>query len=105
LDRYQAQMDRGIPNSGLIRALFEQRQGLSEEKQSEKFLDDRCIAYQAMSFMEAGADTTSIVLISFTMAMLLKPHVMRKGQQAIDNAVPDTRLPTFDDLPSMNYIN
>ncbi|OQV05497.1 hypothetical protein CLAIMM_10224 [Cladophialophora immunda] len=105
LDRTQHQMDRGVPNPGLIRALFEQRKGMSEAEQTEKYLDDRCIAYQAMTLMEAGSDTTSIVLMNFTMAMLLNPRVMRKGQEAVDAAVPETRLPTFEDLSQMNYIN
>ncbi|KAJ9608385.1 hypothetical protein H2200_007373 [Cladophialophora chaetospira] len=104
-DRTQYQMDLGIPNPGLVRALLERRKDLSEQERVEQFLDDRCMAYQAMTLMEAGADTTSIVLMNFTAAMLLNPHVMRKGQEAVDAIVPESRMPTFEDLPRMNYIN
>lgn len=105
LDRTQYQMDKGVANPGLIRSLLEQRKGLSEAELSENFIDDRCIAYQAMTLMEAGADTTAIVLMNFTMAMLLNPRVMRTGQEAVDAVVPENRLPMFEDLPNMNYIN
>ena len=105
LVRTEKQMDQGTANGGLIRSLVEQRSGMSEEEKAVAFLDDKSIGYQSMTLMEAGSDTTSIMLMNFLLAMLLNPHVMRKGQEAVDAVVPASRLPTFDDLPSMPYIN
>lgn len=105
LVRTQQQMDEGIPNSGLIRLLLEQRQGMSEEERMGSFLDDKSIAYQSMTLMEAGSETTSIALMNFLLAMVLYPEVMRKGQDAVDAAVPASQLPSWDDLPSIPYVN
>lgn len=105
LVRTENQMDKGMPNPGLIRALVEQRQGMSAEERDDKFLDDRSIAYQAMTLMEAGSDTTATTMMNFTLAMVLNPRVMRKGQDAVDIQVPGSRLPTFDDIPDIPYVN
>ncbi|KAK5034186.1 hypothetical protein LTS07_003106 [Exophiala sideris] len=105
LQRVEEQMDKGIPNIGLIRQLAEQRKRMSEREREEKFIDDRSIGYQSMTLMEAGADTTGITMMNFALAMLLHPEVQAKGREAIDRAVDDSRLPTFEDLPNANYIN
>ena len=105
LQRSEAQMKLNIPNPGLIRSLLEERQGLNDEERNEKFLDDKSIAYQSMTLMEAGADTTAITAVNFLLAMVLHPEVMKRGQASVDASVPAGRLPSFDDLPSMPYIN
>lgn len=105
LQRVEDQMAKGIPNIGLIRQLAEQRKGMSDREREEKFLDDRSIGYQSMTLMEAGADTTAITMMNFVLAMLLHPEAQAKGRQAIDQAVDDSRLPTFEDLPQANYVN
>ena len=105
IDRTEIQMAKGIPNLGLIRSLVEQRKDMNAREREAKFLDDKCIAYQAMTLMEAGSDTTAITLMNFVMAMVLNPGVMHKGQKAVDAAVDSNRLPTFEDLPKMPYIN
>jgi cytochrome P450 len=105
LRRCDTQLQRHVPNTGLLRSLLEQRQGLSEAERADKFLDDRSIAYQAMTLMEAGADTTAVTAVKFLLAMLLHPDVMRRGQAAIDAVVPASRLPGFAHLPAMPYVN
>ena len=105
LDRTELQMTKGIPNPGLIRSLIEQRAEMTDEQRDEKFLDDKSIAYQAMTLLEAGSDTTSIAVMNFTMAMVLNPAEMLKGQEAVDAIVGEDRLPNFEDLAQMPYIN
>lgn len=105
LQRVEEQMSKGIPNIGLIRQLAEQRRDMNTREREENFLDDRSIGYQSMTLMEAGADTTAITMMNFALAMRLHPAVMRKGQQTIDDVVPDSRLPTFEDIPNLQYIN
>lgn len=101
----EKQMEKGIPNTGLIRTLLEQRRGMNETEKTSKFLDDKCVAYQSMTLMEAGADTTSIALMNFLMAMVSYPAIMQKAQKAIDAVVPPTRLPTYEDVKAAPYIN
>jgi cytochrome P450 len=105
LMRTEKQMKAGTPNSGLIRALIEQRQGMSQEEKEAEFLDDKSIAYQAPTLMAAGSDTTAIATMNFMLAMVLYSNVMRKGRESVDAVVPASRLPEFDDLTSMPYIN
>ena len=105
LIRSADQMAKGTPNTGLIRALLEQRKGMSEKDRDAKFLDDNSIAYQSMTLMEAGSDTTAITVMNFLLAMVLNPRVMRRGQESIDRCVSDSHLPIFQDLPHVPYVN
>jgi cytochrome P450 len=54
---------------------------------------------------EAGSDTTAIALSVFVMAMVLYPQVARKAQDEIDRVVGPERMPTFDDLKDLPYID
>ncbi|KAJ8486960.1 hypothetical protein ONZ45_g14498 [Pleurotus djamor] len=52
----------------------------------------------------AGVDTTQSPLLAFFAAMTLFPDVQRKAQKEVDFVLgedPDSRLPTFNDLPSL----
>ena len=40
----------------------------------------------------------------FFFAMVLHPHVQTKAQAQIDSVLGMGRLPQFDDLPSMPYV-
>ncbi|KAJ8522840.1 hypothetical protein ONZ45_g646 [Pleurotus djamor] len=54
----------------------------------------------------AGVDTTQSPLLAFFAAMTLFPDVQRKAQKEVDSVLgedPDSRLPTFNDLPSLVY--
>ncbi|KAJ3975913.1 cytochrome P450 [Lentinula raphanica] len=53
----------------------------------------------------AGADTTELALLSFVLAMALHPEVQKKGQEAIDEALGGTRLPTFSDIGTIPYVD
>jgi cytochrome P450 len=104
LSRVEYQKAMGIPNSGLIRNLVDERAGMSAEEIQRKYLDDVSISYQAQTIMEAGADTTSNSLMNFLLGMLLNPDAMRKGQAAADAVCGDDHLPTFDDINQMQYV-
>ena len=105
LVRTEEQMAKETPNTGLIRALLEQRRGMNDQERDAKFLDDKSIAFQSMTLMEAGSDTTAITVMNFLIAMLLNPRVMWKGQESIDSFMSGSRLPSFQDLPHIPYIN
>jgi len=52
----------------------------------------------------AATDTTMSSVSSFLLAMTLHPDVQTKGQEEIDRVVGKDRLPTFDDRPSLPYV-
>ena len=104
LSRVEQQKAHGIANAGLIRALVDERQYLSEADRDSSFLDDRSIGYQAMTLMEAGSDTTANTLMNFVLAMILHPDVMRKGQECVDSCSTSSKLPGFSEISRMRYV-
>ena len=53
--------------------------------------------------MEAGSDTTASTLLSFLVAMVKYPDVLRKAQQAVDQACGTARSLSFSDLDRLEY--
>ncbi|KAF8513892.1 cytochrome P450 [Gautieria morchelliformis] len=53
----------------------------------------------------AGADTTTVALSWFILAMILYPDVQRKAQRELDEFIGADRLPTFEDRDSLPYMN
>lgn len=73
----------------------------------EKEIDaqrDFDIRWTANSMFAASTDTTITVVLHFMLAMLTKPHVLKKAQQEMDDVVGTERLPTFDDRASLPYL-
>jgi cytochrome P450 len=54
--------------------------------------------------MEAGSDSTSSMLLSFILAMMKHPEVLKKAQAEVDAVCGETRSPTFEDVPNLPYI-
>jgi len=52
----------------------------------------------------AGANTTVSAVQALFLLMVLYPEVQRKAQVELDEVVGPDRLPTFDDRPSLPYI-
>ncbi|KIK50472.1 hypothetical protein GYMLUDRAFT_89275 [Collybiopsis luxurians FD-317 M1] len=52
----------------------------------------------------AAADTATSSIGSFLLCMCLDPEVQRKGQEELDRVVGRDRLPTFEDRPSLPYV-
>ncbi|TFK38145.1 cytochrome P450 [Crucibulum laeve] len=53
----------------------------------------------------AGADTTVSALGTFFLAMLQNPEIQAKGQASVDVATAGDRLPDFNDVGSMPYVD
>ncbi|KAF8840184.1 cytochrome P450 [Paxillus ammoniavirescens] len=51
-----------------------------------------------------SAETTSSVILNFTLAMVQNPHVWKRAQAEIDTVLGMDRLPDFDDRPSLPYV-
>ncbi|KIW16839.1 hypothetical protein PV08_04029 [Exophiala spinifera] len=62
------------------------------------------LAYDVGIIYEAGSDTTTMALEVFTLAMLLCPEAMRKGQAEVDALCGDDRMPCFEDKDQLPYI-
>jgi cytochrome P450 len=67
--------------------------------------DEEAVIWTAASLYGAAADTTTITLTTFTLAMIEFGHVQRKAQDEIDRIVGTDRLPTFEDRDKLPYIN
>ncbi|THU90807.1 cytochrome P450 [Dendrothele bispora CBS 962.96] len=52
----------------------------------------------------ASSDTTSSQIGTFILAMALYPDVQRKAQRELDQVIGTNRLPSFEDRPSLPYI-
>ncbi|KAF5867860.1 putative cytochrome p450 protein [Botrytis fragariae] len=71
-------------------------------QKKEKF-SDTSGAYISGSFLQAGSETTSAVLLGFVQAMVIFPEVSKKAQAELD-AVCKDRLPELEDMQNLPYI-
>jgi cytochrome P450 len=55
--------------------------------------------------LEAGSDTSADALEFFTMASVLHPESVGKAQEELDSIVGPNRLPSFDDISNLPYVN
>ncbi|KAG2042217.1 cytochrome P450 [Suillus americanus] len=58
----------------------------------------------AATVFVGASETTSSTLQAFILAMILYPEVQAKAQAEIDTVVDSTRLPGFEDRPSLPYV-
>ncbi|KIJ38757.1 hypothetical protein M422DRAFT_33150, partial [Sphaerobolus stellatus SS14] len=65
--------------------------------------DETIIRNTAATGYGAGADTTTVALHWWILAMILYPEVQARAQEELDRVLGD-RLPTFDDLDQLPYI-
>jgi cytochrome P450 len=69
-----------------------------EQSELEMIKDLSGVAYLA------GSDTTVSAVHSYFLAMLLWPDIQIKAQAEVDRVIGQSRLPEFDDVPRMPYI-
>ncbi|KAK2460241.1 hypothetical protein APHAL10511_007630 [Amanita phalloides] len=67
--------------------------------------DDIKTAMATAYIAACGPDTIKSALSVFFMAMALNPLVQKRAQTEIDSVVGTGRLPTFDDRPSLPFID
>jgi len=61
--------------------------------------------WAAGSMYGGGADTTVSAEYAFYLAMVLHPEVQKMAQAEIDAVVGTDRLPTWEDRPSLPYVD
>lgn len=77
---------------------------LSDDNDETNGLDELQVAYIGGVMLEAGADTTSALLISFILAMIKFPNVLARAQKEVDEVCGSKRSPTFDDMDNLPYV-
>lgn len=81
-------------------------QQLSPKREGElSFQDQEAVVWTAASLYGGASDTTVVVLTTFTLAMIMFPHVQQKAHEELDQVVGRGRLPGFEDRDNLPYIN
>ncbi|KAG2150492.1 cytochrome P450 [Suillus clintonianus] len=65
----------------------------------------KAIKESAATAFGAGTETTAAVLMNFILVMILHPDIQQKAHELVDSVVGAKRLPTFQDRPSLPYID
>ncbi|KAK6543504.1 hypothetical protein TWF694_000250 [Orbilia ellipsospora] len=102
----QRQMAKDQYQPSYVSKLVEQCkiEGSSEGK-CLNYDDEEAIIWTAASLYGAAADTTTITLSAFTLAMVLFPEVQRKAQEEIDRVIGTGRLPRVADRVNLPYVD
>ncbi|KAF8524547.1 cytochrome P450 [Hysterangium stoloniferum] len=67
--------------------------------------EEEIIRNTAATVFGTGTNTTTVALQWFIVAMIKYPEVQKKAQAELDKVLGTDRLPTFEDRPSLPYIN
>jgi cytochrome P450 len=63
------------------------------------------LSYIVGVLLEGGFETMTSTLEFFTMASVLHPESVGKAQEELDSVVGQNRLPSFDDISNLPYVN
>ncbi|KIK95905.1 hypothetical protein PAXRUDRAFT_826534 [Paxillus rubicundulus Ve08.2h10] len=89
------------PVSSMVSDHITRMQKLDEPCRSEYTI---ALKHASATAFLASAETTSSLLMAFTLAMVENPHVWNRAQVEIDSVLGMDRLPDFDDRPSLPYV-
>ncbi|KAF5576029.1 cytochrome P450 monooxygenase [Fusarium pseudocircinatum] len=67
-------------------------------------IDDLLAAYTCGGLVEAGSETTATTINNWTLAMVLNPEIMKRGQEELDRVVGSGRLPQWEDEKDLPYV-
>ncbi|KAF9495090.1 cytochrome P450 [Pleurotus eryngii] len=94
------EMAEGIAEHSFLAAELEAAAGRELNKEE---VDD--IKGVAGGIFAGGTETTWSSLTVFFLAMLLYPECQKRGQEEVDRVIGEHRLPLFDDIESLPYVN
>ncbi|KAF2468113.1 cytochrome P450 [Lindgomyces ingoldianus] len=102
---YQIEANLHMVNmkEALERSSWNWSKDFKNAKQAEG-LTDVDISWDLGILCDAGVETTNVTLQIFTLACLAYPEFIPKAQQELDSIVGYNRLPTFEDLEHLPYI-
>ncbi|KAF2641396.1 cytochrome P450 [Massarina eburnea CBS 473.64] len=88
---------------GLKRPGWNWSKDLGNAKEAQQ-LSNVELAYDLGILVDAGVETTGVTIQCFTLACVAYPEWIPKAQKELDDIVGEDRLPTFEDLERMPYI-
>ncbi|KAF3385399.1 hypothetical protein F1880_002269 [Penicillium rolfsii] len=77
---------------------------MREMKESDLVTDHELVFIFGSLYL-AGVDIVNNILQLFVMSWLLNPKAVQIAQEELDRVVGHDRLPTFDDIPNLPYID
>ncbi|KAJ8593694.1 cytochrome P450 [Rhizopogon salebrosus TDB-379] len=83
----------------------ENLQRIEKQDDASKPMLQTALKHTAATAVAGAYETTSSTLMVFFLAMVLYPDVQKRAQEEIDSVVGKDRLPTFEDRPSLPYID
>ncbi|KAI0697650.1 cytochrome P450 [Cerioporus squamosus] len=98
----QQSLEQGYSSRSVVGRLLASCSGLEGHSAEER--EDIIKNVGAVAF-EGGSDTTFSTLQTVLLAASLHPEVLEKAQAELDTVVGPHRLPDFDDLESLVYVN
>ncbi|KAF4466280.1 hypothetical protein FALBO_6862 [Fusarium albosuccineum] len=97
MDEVRDKVAKGIAPTCFAKHLLEEQENLG--------MSDLEIAYTAGSPFGAGVETSAGSLASFLLACAkFGPQFIPRAQEELDRVVGSDRLPTFDDLPKLEFV-
>ncbi|KAH9945402.1 cytochrome P450, partial [Epithele typhae] len=96
-DDYLRRANEGFSGECTVKAI---REKFGEDTETE-----RCARMTAASMYIAGSETVAATLHTFFLAMLLHPEVLARARQELEAAIGTTRLPSFDDIDAVPYLD
>ncbi|KAI0253744.1 cytochrome P450 [Lactifluus subvellereus] len=95
-------MFSGTAQPSLALEKLQETEKLSRPKREKA---EQLIAKALGSMYAAGTDTTASTLMSFLVAILLRPDVQTMAQEELDTVTGRERLPTFEDRPRLPFVD
>ncbi|KAH7122099.1 cytochrome P450 [Dactylonectria estremocensis] len=97
MDEVRVKVSQGIAPTSFAKHLLNEQENLG--------MTDLEIAYTAGSPFGAGVETSAGSLASFFLACVkFGPQFIPRAQEELDRVVGFDRMPTFDDLPKLEYV-
>ncbi|KAG0700293.1 cytochrome P450 [Suillus ampliporus] len=100
-----AYTERGLTTGSVSSCMVVDHLLKLDESDDDIALRKAAVKECAATVFGAGTETTAAVMMNFILAMVLYPHIQEKARKLIESVVGTKRLPTFQDRPSLAYID
>lgn len=97
--------ERGLATGSVSSCMVVDHLQKLDESNTDITSQKEALKESAATVFGAGTETTAAVLMNFILVMILYPDIQEKAQKLIESVVGSKRLPTFQDRPSLSYID
>ncbi|KAG2125820.1 cytochrome P450 [Suillus clintonianus] len=98
-------VQQNMANSSQFSMVAENLQRMEKKDEASKPTFETALKKAATTAIVASYESTTSSLMVFALAMVLYPDVQRRTQAEINSVIGRDRLPTFEDRPSLPYID